>query len=135
MRTIYTAKRALIILFASFVVACGAETIAALIFLPAFAATWPDANDDEHFIDLRPEGVDGEMESGVINGFESHSSDPEKEGDLSGTFNGLDIEFTVERQSGNVQFTGTMTPVSNTDHNITRIDLTSSDGILVLGSE
>jgi hypothetical protein len=135
MKTMNSLKKTVIILFASFIVACGAETVAALIFLPAFAATWPDVNDDEHFIDLRPVGEDGELESGAITGFESHDSDPNKEGDLTGKFNGLNIEFTVERPNGNIKFTGKMTPISDTEHTITKIELTSSEGVLVLGTE
>ena len=48
----------------------------------------------------------------------------------NGTFDGLDIEFTIPRNNGAeiVTFTGRMIPTSETDHAIIRIDLTTSEG-------
>ena len=134
MKTMYKVKKTVIILFAGFIIACGAETIAAIIFLPAFAATWPVVGDDEYRINLQPDGDNRNVPSGIFEGDEFHDSDQDRNDNfLSGSFDGLRIEFTIERPSGNVQYTGTMTPVSDTDHTITRIVLTSSEGDLVLG--
>lgn len=133
MRTIYKVKKTMMILFACFTVACGAEAIA-LIFIPAFAADWPVVGDEDYEIELRPVGENLNVASGVFPGEERHFSDPARnENPLSGSFNGLNIEFTIQRPSGHVQYTGRMIPVSDTDHSIIRIELTSSEGALVLG--
>ena len=135
MKTMYTVKKTTMILFASFIVACGAETLA-IIFLPAFAADWPVIGDNDYEIELRPNTANQNVESGIFPGEERHFSDPERDGNvLNGSFKGLDIEFTIERPTGNVRYTGTMIPVSDTNHSITRIELTSSEGDLVLGVE
>lgn len=142
MKTYSLIKKTLVIIIASIILACGAETIAALVFIPAFAATWPDANDSEHRISLQPEGENLGVESGIFDGDEQHDSDNTRDGNkLEGSFNGLNIEFTIERLSNNdqdttyVQFTGTMIPSSDEDHTITRINLNSSQETLILGSE
>jgi hypothetical protein len=74
------------------------------------------------------------VESGVFEGEELHFSDPARDGTpLSGSFDGLDIQFTIFRQNNmNVKYTGKMIPVSETDHNIVRIELNSSEGPLIL---
>jgi len=134
MKTMYKVKKITIIFFASFIVACGVETVAAIIFLPAFAADWPVVGDNDYEIELRPNDDNQGVVSGIFPGEERHFSDPDRDGNvLNGSFAGLQIEFTIERPSGNVQYTGTMVPVSETDHTITRIVLTSSEGDLVLG--
>lgn len=112
---------------------CGAEALA-LIFIPAFSATWPDANDPDHQIDLQPNDANKNVESGVFEGQEIHFSDPDKDGNpLSGSFDGLDIQFTIERPNNvKIKYTGKMIPVSDTDHTIVKINLNSSEGPLVL---
>ncbi|MEW4922910.1 hypothetical protein [Algibacter sp. 2305UL17-15] len=133
METFNVMKKSLVITFASIILACGAETLAAIVFIPAFTATWPDANDIEHRVNIQSD--DEGKESGIIFGDEQHDSDSDKRGDLSGSFNGLNIEFTVERPTGDIKFIGKMIPVSNEDHNITRIELNSSEGKLILSAE
>ena len=134
MKTMYKVKKTVIFLFAGFIVACGAETVAAIIFLPAFAADWPVVGDNDYEIELRPNADNMNVESGIFPGEERHFSNPDRnENVLSGSFDGLYIEFTIQRLTGSVQYTGRMIPVSDTDHTITRIELTSSEGDLVLG--
>lgn len=116
---------------------CGAETIAAIIFIPAFSATWPVQGDPEYFIDLRNADQEEDVPSGPLTGFEDHDSDPARQlNDLVGSFNGLDIEFTILRNNGQnpIKYTGKMIPVSDENHAIVRIELNSSEGPLVLGN-
>lgn len=134
MKTINNVKKRVLILFAGLMVACGAETIIVSVFIPAFAANWPVVGDDEYFIDLRPDDNDN-SESGTFTGTEEHLSGDFRDGNpITGSFEGLTIEFTIARQNGDVvTYTGEMEPVSDTNHNIVRIELTSSEGDLVLG--
>ena len=114
---------------------CGAETVAAIIFIPAFSATWPVEGDSEYFIDLRNSDESEQSPAGGITGFEDHDSDPERQlNDLVGSYNGLDIEFTIQREGGNVQYVGKMIPISEENQSIIRIELNSSEGPLILDS-
>ena len=133
MKTFYLFKRSFIALTLFVVIGCGAETLAAIIFIPAFAATWPVVGNDEYRLDLQPDADNKGVESGVFAGVEEHDSDATKRDSLFGSFNGLNIEFTIRRPAGGVQYTGTMTPASDTDHTIVKIVLnSSSEGRLVL---
>ncbi|MGQ1786010.1 hypothetical protein [Saccharicrinis sp. GN24d3] len=134
MKTIDVIKKSTLILLASVIMACGSETVIATVFIPAFAATWPVVGDENYEIDLQPDEDNKGVASGVFNGAEFHQTDPDRNGnDLSGSFDGLDIEFTIVRPNGSVRYTGKMIPVSDTDHTIVRIELTSSEGDLILG--
>ncbi|MBT8184161.1 MAG: hypothetical protein KJN76_04930 [Eudoraea sp.] len=134
MKTLYKVKKTVLILFAGLIIACGAETVAGIIFLPLFAADWPVVGDGDYEIELRPTEANQGVESGTFPGEERHFSDPDRnENALTGSFHGLDIEFTIQRPGGSVRYTGKMIPVSDTDHSIVRIELTSSEGDLVLG--
>ncbi|HMB64400.1 MAG TPA: hypothetical protein VKN36_15075 [Eudoraea sp.] len=127
-------KRTLITIFAVVIAACGAETVAAILFIPAFAATWNVENDNEYRIDLQPDENNKNVPAGVFEGEEQHDSDSERDGNLiTGTFSGLDIVFTIHRpQNVKIQYVGKMQPVSDTDHSIVRIVLNSSEGTLIL---
>ncbi|MFD1614000.1 hypothetical protein [Gelatiniphilus marinus] len=143
MQTLNLIKKSIVISFASIILACGAETLAAIVFIPAFAATWPVVGVNDYSIDLQPDANNKGVEFGVFNGAEINNPSGLYQANnmLSGSFNGLNIEFTIKRVNINndldttfVKFTGKMTPVSDTDHNITKIELnSSSDGQLVLG--
>ena len=111
---------------------CGAET--ALVFIPIFSATWPVQGDEDYFIDLQPDDDNKNVESGVFEGEEIHFSIPEKDGNfLSGSFKGHDIQFTIQRPNNvNVKYTGTMKTASESDSFVTRIELHSSEGSLIL---
>lgn len=126
----HSIKKALVITFLSLIVACGAETVAAIVFIPAFTATWPDANDSEHRLNIQSN--DEGKESGIIFGDEQHDSNADKRGDLSGKFNGLNIEITIERPTGNITYTGKMIPTSDEDHQIIRMEFSSSEDNLIL---
>lgn len=135
MKTLHSLKKSLIVVCACIVVGCGAETLAAIIFIPAFAATWPVVGVEDYSIDLQPDSANKGVVSGVFEGREiDHPTDDNrKDNKLSGSFNGLDIEFTIQRPNGNVKYKGKMTPISDEDHTITRIEVTSSEDKLVLG--
>ncbi len=135
MGTINKVKKTVIILFASLIVACGTETILLSIFIPAFAANWPVVGDTQYFFDLRPDDEDN-VESGTFTGREEHGSGDFRDNNpITGSFDGLMIEFTIARQNGDViTYTGEMEPISDENHNIIRIELESSEGPLVLGN-
>lgn len=134
MKTLNLLKKSIAIVFTGIIVACGAETLAAIVFIPAFAAEWPVVGDADHFIDLRPDDTK-KVESDSFTGTEFHFSDNDRDNNpISGNFNGLNIEFTIERPTGNITYTGKMTPVSNENHTIIRIEVNSSEGKLVLGT-
>lgn len=134
MKTMYKLKKTVIILFAGFIIACGVETVAAIIFLPAFATTWPVENNEDYSVDSQPDEANKNVHSGIFEGEELHQTNPDLNGNfLSGSFIGLDIEFTIERNNvPDVQYIGKMVPISDTDHTIVRIVLNSSEGSLVL---
>ncbi len=125
-------KKTVIFSLLLLMMSCGAESI--LLFIPAFSATWPAVGDQDYFIDLRNSDPTEMSHEGTITGFEDRLVNNQNEiNDLTGSYDGLEIEFTIERSSGNVQYTGEMIPVSDEDHNIIRIELQSSEGSLVLG--
>lgn len=136
MKTLNLKKRSLIIIFV--LVSCGSDDSLGTTYIPSYDAQWPDKGDSEHFIDLRNDNPNSE--SGTLKGTELHFSDSSKDNiPLTGTFKGLNIEFTIKRSANNpltpdVKYTGTMVPVSETNHNIVTINLKSSEGTLVLGN-
>jgi hypothetical protein len=126
-------KKTTVTLFALLILSCGAETLA-LIFIPAFAATWNVEGDQDYRIDLQPDNNNKNVPAGVFEGEEIHDSNDDLNGNpLSGSFSGLDIEFTIQRDNHvEIQYVGKMQTVSDTDHTVTRIVLHSSEGSLVL---
>ena len=101
-------------------------------FIPGFNATWPVQGDNNRQIDLQPNEANKNVPHGVFNGEEIFDNDTIRN-PLSGSFNGLNIEFTIQRPNHHsVQYTGTMTPISEVNHFITRIELHSSEGSMVL---
>ncbi len=116
---------------------CGSDE-AGIAFIPSFNATWAvDDTNGEYRMDLQPDEANQNVPSGVFEGEEQNDNDSNLDGNpLSGTFNGLDIEFTIVRDSGdpsqNVKYTGTMEPISDTNNRIIKITLTSPEGNLVL---
>ncbi|WP_282124454.1 hypothetical protein [Algibacter mikhailovii] len=137
MKTLKLIKRCTAVMLFSIIVACGAETVVALVFIPAFAAEWPVQGVEGYSIDLQPDDANKGVPSGVFEGRElNHPTDPNRQDNLlEGSFNGLNIEFTIDRPNGNIQYKGKMTPVSDEDHTIVRIDLNSSEGKLVLSPD
>lgn len=135
MKTIIAQKMMIIILTIG-IVGCSADP-SGTTFIPGFNATWAVENDSERQIDLQPDEDNKNVHSGVFNGDEIllQSGGGTIEHPLSGSFEGLSIEFTIDREDeGTVQYTGEMIPVSETDHTIIRIELNSSKGALVLVS-
>lgn len=127
--------KTLLVLFLSLIFACGAETVIALVFIPAFGAVWSVENDSDYKIGIFRDGS-LEESSGKLSGQEEHLSNPLKDGnDIIGTFDGLNIEFTIERDisgGGNVTYSGKMIPFQETD-SIVKIELNSvQEGDLVL---
>ncbi|WP_418604229.1 hypothetical protein [Hwangdonia sp.] len=136
METLNVIKKSIVITFASIILACGAETLAAIVFIPAFTAGWPVVGVPDYTINLQSD--DEGLESGIIFGDESnHPTDADKQfNTLDGSFNGLNIEFTINRPNDvKMKYTGKMIPISDENHTIIRMELNSSEGALVLGSE
>ncbi|XCF07632.1 hypothetical protein ABI125_07165 [Tamlana crocina] len=133
MKAFYFIKKSVIIGLLSLIVACGAETIAAIVFIPAFTATWPVEGGDGYAFSIQSNDEGKEM--GLIFGAEKNYPN-DTDGDdnpLEGKFDGLDIEFTVTRDDDSkVKFTGKMVPTSNEDHQIIRYNLSSTEGDIVL---
>jgi hypothetical protein len=133
MKTFYLIKKAIIIGVLSLIVACGAETVAAIVFIPAFTATWPVVGGNGYSFSIQSDD-EGEK-SGEIFGAEiDYPNDTDGfENPLEGKFHGLDIEFTVTRDDDSkVKFKGKMVPKSNEDHQIIRYNLSSPEGDIVL---
>lgn len=104
-------------------------------FIPTFNATWAvDGTDGAYRMDLQPNEANKNVEMGVFNGEEQHDNDPDLDGNpLSGSFNGKNIEYTIQRDNHNsVTFTGKMIPVNEESGQIIRIELSSSEGNIVL---
>jgi hypothetical protein len=135
MKTLSLIKKSVIIALMSIIIACGAETVIATVFIPAFAATWPVKGFDDYSIDLQPDEENKGVKSGIFEGKElNHPTDLNKQNNfLSGSFDQLNIEFTIERPNGNIKYSRRMIPVSDEDHTIKQINLSSSEGDLVLG--
>lgn len=138
MKTSYVQQIALgaIAIFA--MAGCSSDSGGGTTFIPAFNATWAvDGTNGVYRINLQPNEANQNVESGVFNGDEQHDNDDNLDGNLlSGSFNGLDIVFTIVRDSTDhskdVQYKGKMIPISETNHSIIRIDLSSSEGAIVL---
>lgn len=121
--------RMLLIFFASFLVGCSSNP--GTSFIPGFNATWPVQGDADRQIDLQPDEANKNVPHGVFNGKEIINDTIENQ--LSGSFNGLDIEFTIQRSDHeSVQYTGRMIPISEIDHFIIRIELSSSEAPMIL---
>lgn len=98
------------------------------IFYGIFDNEWEVEGTDDYIIGLFRDEDSQDTSSGVLQGHEDHPVHGFNSM-INGTFDGLDLEFTIPRNEGaeNVVFSGTMTPTSETDHNIIRIDLTTSE--------
>jgi len=141
MKTINLIKKSVVITFASIIMACGAETLVALVFIPAFAGPWQVEGVNGYNFSIQSD--DQGKESGIISGEESnHPSDLYEDfNKLNGSFKGLSIEFTIKRVNFNdnqdttfVKYTGKMIPKSDEDHTIKQIELSSPEDNLVLVS-
>ncbi|WP_200979373.1 hypothetical protein [Echinicola sp. 20G] len=113
------------VLFLGLNVSCGVE---AVVFIPLFSATWPDINDEDHFIELRPDSENQNVESGIFAGTEQHFGNQfDLDGNLlSGKFSGYNIEFIIQRGSGDIKYSGVF--ITDDNENIIRIELTSEKG-------
>ncbi len=98
------------------------------IFIGNFDNEWEVQGGNGHFIGIFRDEDSLDGSAGTLNGNEDHPVHGFSEM-INGSFDGLDIQFTIARDDGasNVVFTGTMTPTSETDHQIIRMDLTTSD--------
>ncbi|SDL61241.1 hypothetical protein [Kriegella aquimaris] len=123
------------------ITSCGSSDSPGTIFIPDFTATWPVEGDEDYFMNLQYPSNDtkydnGPLHSGEILGEEQHNDgdDPRHNNILKGIFNGLDIEFTIERENGDkIEYKGKMTPISETNHFIVKISLNSpQEGAMVL---
>ncbi|WP_149274916.1 hypothetical protein [Pareuzebyella sediminis] len=116
-------------------IGCGSEDVGGgVTFIPTFNATWPVEGDEDRQISLQPNEDNKGVEKGIFEGAEILQTDSgEVQNPLAGSFNGLNIEFTITRENNaKVKYTGLMVPVSETDHQIVRIELHSSEGNLAL---
>jgi len=130
MKTINFYARMLLIFFATILVGCSSSPPGGG-FIPGFNATWPVQGNANRQIDLQPNEANKNVPHGVFNGEEIINDTINNP--LSGSFNGLDIEFTIQRPNHeSVQYTGRMIPISEIDHFIVRIELNSSEGSMVL---
>lgn len=122
-------KKSTMVLLISLLSAC-TDTLIPLdtIYIGSFDNTWNVVDIEGYEIGIFRDGPTNTT-SGDLRGFEDH---PEKgfTDMVSGSFNGLDINFTIPGNNGNkdVTFTGKMTPKSETVHDIIRINLTTSEG-------
>lgn len=137
MKTSYLCKIVLLAVFAFAWAGCSSDS-GGTAFIPGFNATWAvEGTNGEYRIDLQPNEANKNVPSGVFEGEEQNDNDPALDGNpLSGSFNGLDIEFTIVRDPldthKNVRYKGKMEPTSDTNNRIIKINLTSSKGNLVL---
>ena len=136
MKTLYLLKKSTVASLIFLVIGCGPETLA-IVFIPAFAATWNVENNLDYRIDLQPDEANKGVHAGVFEGQEEHDTNNDlNENPLSGSFDGLEIEFTIQRPNNvQVHYSGKMIPVSDEDHTIVRIELNSSEGSLVLAND
>lgn len=135
MKTTNFYKTLLLTLFFSILLGCSSDPPGGGGgFIPGFNATWPVQGDNDRQIDLQPNEANKNVPHGVFNGEEIIEEDDATIGNpLSGSFNGLAIEFTIKRSDHEqVKYTGTMTPISEDNHFIVRIELNSSEGSMVL---
>ncbi len=134
MKTLYLIRSGIRVFIAILIIGCGAETVAAILFIPAFSATWNVEGNDVYRIDLQPDEANKGVHAGVFEGEEQHDTIPAHDGNfLSGSFSGLNIEFTIERPNNEkIQYVGRMQTISDTDHQVIRIELQSTEGALVL---
>lgn len=104
-------------------------------FIPTFNATWAvDGTNGAYRMDLQPNEANKNVEKGVFNGEEQHDNDDTLDGNpLSGSFNGRNIEYTIQRpENKQIKFSGKMIPISDENTQIIRIELSSSEGSIVL---
>lgn len=138
MKSKYAYKITFMALFTLLIMGCSSENGGGgTTFIPGFNATWAVENDSERQIDLQPNEENKEVHSGVFNGDEIllQSGGGSIKHPLSGSFEGLNIEFTIDREdTGTVKYTGKMIPISETNHAIVRIELNSSEGYMALVS-
>jgi len=100
-------------------------------FIPGFNATWPVQGDNNRQIDLQPDEANKNVPHGVFSGKEI--IDDTITNPLSGSFDGLNIEFTIQRPNHHsVQYTGSMITISEVNHFVIRIELHSSEDSMVL---
>lgn len=140
MKTRNSAKKSLIILLIFLGVACGSEDDSSgTIYYALFDAEWPVKDDPDRKIDLRSNNLNSE--SGTLTGKETivkfdevNSEFIREENSITGSFKGLKIDITIAKAKGSVKCSGTMVPVSETNHQIVKINLKSSSGEeLILG--
>lgn len=123
------------VFFLASTMGCGSEDVGGgVTFIPTFNATWPVEGDEDRQIDLQPDAANKGVEKGIFEGAEILQTDSgEVQNPLEGSFDGLDIEFTITRESNEkIKYTGVMIPVSESDHQIVRIELHSSEGNMAL---
>lgn len=104
-------------------------------FIPTFNATWAvEGTNGAYRMDLQPNEANKNVEMGVFPGEEQHDNDPDRDGNpLTGSFNGRNIEYTIQRGNhNNVKYSGIMIPVNEESGQIIRIELSSSEGNIVL---
>ncbi len=125
----------LAVFFTLVMIGCSSDAGGGGAFIPTFNATWEvDGTDGSYRMDLQPNEANKNVESGVFNGEEQHDDDDDLDNNpLSGSFNGLDIKYTIKRDNHvNIEYKGKMIPISDENHSIIRIDLSSSEGNIVL---
>ncbi len=121
--------------FILLIAGCSSDAGGGTTFIPTFNATWAvEGTDGAYRMDLQPNEANKNVESGVFNGEEQNDNDDDLDNNpLSGSFNGLDIKYTIKRDNHvNIEYKGKMIPISDENHSIIRIDLSSSEGNIVL---
>lgn len=118
-------KRALVLAVAIWTSACGAEAVLGPLIV--LSNTWRNSTNPDHTFSFIDDTGGHASRSGTFEGNE-HTPQPN---DLPNRFTGFwredgRIEFTVERPTGNVTYTGRLT------NDLNRMDLTSSAGSLTL---
>lgn len=117
---------------------CSSDSGGGTTFISSFNATWPVEGDEDRQLDLQPDEDNLEKPMGVFEGEEIlETENGQVRHPLEGKFNGLNIEFTITRDNDTkVEYKGTMTPKSETNHFIIRIDLSSpQEGNIVLARD
>lgn len=92
-------------------------------FVPQITNFWHNENNEDHTFILSTE--DEGLIKGTLTGTEDYPDSNFFGSDLSGTFNSRDIDFTVQRPTGNFRYYGKITSEN-------RMELNSSAGKIII---
>ena len=118
-------KRALVLAVAIWTSACGAEAVLGPLIV--LSNTWRDSTNAAHTFSFIDDTNQTPSRSGTFTGNETTPGPNSVQYPFTGFWREVGrIEFTVDRPTGDVTYTGRLT------NNLNRMDLTSSAGSLTL---